>query len=98
MSIVRTTVDDEIFHSASDILATLGMDMNAAVRLFLQGVVRHNGIPFELRLTPEQARAMRQRRETNRQATQEARDIARNGGPSYASVDALLATINEDES
>ena len=49
---------------------------------------RDDGIPT---LTPEQARAMRQRHQINRQATQEVRDIARNSGPSYASADALLA-------
>ena len=57
MSIVRTTVDDKLFHSANDILSTLGLDMNGAVRMFLQGVVLHNGIPFDLRLTAEQAQA-----------------------------------------
>ena len=48
MTIIRTTVDDKIYDSAADILSTLGMDVNAAVRMFLQGVVLHNGIPFEL--------------------------------------------------
>src|SRR5258708_38686410 len=79
MTIVRTTVDDKIYDSAADILSTLGMDVNAAVRMFLQGVVLHNGIPFDLRLTAEQVQAMRLRRETNRQATLEAREIARGG-------------------
>lgn len=37
MSIVRTTVDDRIYNSASDMLATLGLDVNGAVRMFLQG-------------------------------------------------------------
>lgn len=97
MSIVRTTVDDRIFNSASDILSTLGMDVNGAVRMFLQGVVLHNGIPFDLRLTPEQAHALRMRKETNRQATMEARDIAKTGGHGYACVEAMLAAMNKDE-
>jgi len=97
MSIVRATVDDQIYSGASDILATLGMDVNGAVRMFLQGVVLHNGIPFDLRLTPSQAQAMRARRETNRQATQEARAIARNGGPAHASVQAMLSAMKKDE-
>ncbi|MBN9369397.1 MAG: type II toxin-antitoxin system RelB/DinJ family antitoxin [Comamonadaceae bacterium] len=95
MSIVRTTVDDKIFHSANDILATLGLDMNGAVRMFLQGVVLHNGIPFDLRLTADQAQALRLRKETNRQATQEAREIAKNGGPGHASVEAMLAAMEK---
>lgn len=97
MSIVRTTIDDKVFNSASDILATLGMDVNSAVRMFLQGVVLHNGIPFDLRLTPAQAQALHARKATNRQATQEAREIAQNGGPGHASVEAMLAALDKDE-
>ena len=97
MSIVRTTVDDKIYTGASDILSTLGLDVNEAVRMFLQGVVLHNGIPFDLRLTPDQTQAMRARRETNRQATQEAREIARTGSPSHASVQAMLSAMEKDE-
>ena len=95
MSIIRTTVDDELFNSASDILSTLGLDMNGAVRMFLQGVVLHNGIPFELRLSEEQAQAMRLRKQANRQATQEAREITRNGGPAHASVQDMLAEMDK---
>ena len=97
MSIVLTTIDDKIFNSASDILATLGMDVNGAVRMFLQGVVLHNGIPFDLRLTPAQAQALHARKEANRQATHEAREIAKNGGPGHGSVEAMLAAMDKDE-
>lgn len=97
MGIVRTTVDDGLFNSASDILSTLGLDMNGAVRMFLQGVVLHNGIPFELRLSDEQAKTMRLRKQTNRQATQEAREIARVGGPTHASAQAMLSEMDKVE-
>lgn len=97
MGMIRTTIDDSTYDNASDILATLGLDVNSAVRMFLQGVVLHNGIPFDLRLTPEQAQAIRARRATNCQATQEAREIARNGGPGHASVEAMLAAMEKDE-
>lgn len=97
MTIIRTTVDDKIYDSAADILSTLGMDVNAAVRMFLQGVVLHNGIPFDLRLTAEQVQAMRLRSETNRQATLEAREIARGGEPGHASVEAMLQALEKDE-
>lgn len=96
MGIVRTTIDDRVFNSASDILATLGLDVNGAVRMFLQGVVLHNGIPFDLRLTPEQAQVVLARRQTNRQATLEAREIVQNGGPGHASVEAMLAAMDKD--
>ena len=97
MSILRTTIDDNLYNNASDILAALGMDVNGAVRMFLQGVVLHNGIPFDLRLTPAQAQALHDRRETNRQATHEAREIAQNGGPGHGSVEAMLAAMDKDE-
>ncbi len=97
MGVIRTTIDDKTFNSASDILSALGLDVNGAVRMFLQGVVLHNGIPFELRLTPAQAEALHARRQTNRQATHEARDIACNGGPSHDSVEAMLAAMDKDE-
>jgi addiction module RelB/DinJ family antitoxin len=97
MSILRATIDDKIYSEANEILATLGLDMNGAVRMFLQGVVLHNGIPFDLRLTPDQAETMRARRATNRQATQEAREIARTGGPGHASVEAMLEAMQKDE-
>ena len=97
MSIVRTTVDEKLFNSASDILSTLGLDMNGAVRMFLQGVVLHNGIPFDLRLTADQAQALHLRKETNRQATREAREIAKNGGPGHANVAAMLVAMDKDE-
>ena len=97
MSIVRTTIDDKIYNSASDILSTLGLDVNSAVRMFLQGVVLHNGIPFDLRLTPAQAQALHARKANNRQATYEAREIAQNGGPGHDSVQAMLAAMDKDE-
>jgi addiction module RelB/DinJ family antitoxin len=97
MSIVRTTIDETTYNSASDILSTLGMDVNVAVRMFLQGVVLHNGIPFDLRLTSEQAQTARERRQTNRQATLEAREIARSGGPAHASAQAMLDALEKDD-
>lgn len=97
MSIVRATIDEKIYNSANDILSTLGLDMNGAVRMFLQGVVLHNGIPFDLRLSAGQVQALRMRKETNRQATMEAREIARSGGPGHASVEAMLAAMEKDE-
>ena len=47
-------------------------------------------------LTPAQAQALRVRKQTNRQATQEARDIAKHGGPGHASVQAMLAAMEHE--
>lgn len=40
---------------------------------------------------------LRLRKQTNRQATQEAREIAKDGGPAHASVQDMLAEMNEDQ-
>lgn len=96
MSTVRTTVDDHTYNAANDILGALGMDMNAAVRMFLQGVVLKGGMPFELRLSPEQIAAMRERKDANRNATKEARDIAAGNGSLFDGMDQMLADIKKN--
>lgn len=96
MSTVRTTVDDQTYNAANDILGALGMDMNAAVRIFLQGVVLTGGMPFELRLTPEQVAAMRERKEANRSSTKEAREIAAGRGSFFEGMDQMLADIKKN--
>lgn len=96
MSTVRTTVDDHTYNAANDILGALGMDMNAAVRMFLQGVVLSGGIPFELRLRPDQIAAVRERKEANRNATREGREIAAGHGSFFEGMDQMLADIRKN--
>lgn len=93
MSTLRVSVDDRLHTQAGDILNAIGLDVNSAVRAFLQGVVLHGGMPFEMRLTQEQLQEMRIRKEANRQATREAREIAAGAGPRFDSVEALIANI-----
>ncbi len=45
---IRTT--EEIKRGAEDIFKGLGLNMSAAVNLFLKQVINCNGIPFDLRL------------------------------------------------
>lgn len=96
MSTIRTTVDDHTYNTANDILGALGMDMNAAVRMFLQGVVLTGGMPFELRLNPDQIAAMRERKDANRSATKEAREIAAGRGSFFEGMDQMLAEIKKN--
>lgn len=56
MSTIRTTVDDHTYNAANDILGALGMDMNAAVRMFLQGVVLSGGTPLNCACDPTRSR------------------------------------------
>lgn len=94
MSTLRVSVDDQLHTQAGDILNAIGLDVNSAVRAFLQGVVLHGGMPFEMRLTQEQLQEMRVRKETNRMATKEAREIAAGHGPFFEGMDEMLADID----
>lgn len=43
-------IDDEVKRKAAEIFADLGIDMTTAVNLFLRQTIRHNGLPFEVKL------------------------------------------------
>lgn len=43
-------VDDEIKKQAEQVCTQLGTSMSNAVNMFLCGMVRHNGFPFDLKL------------------------------------------------
>lgn len=46
--VVRARVEADLKASASEVLASCGLDISAAVRLFLKQVVAQNGIPFAI--------------------------------------------------
>ena len=49
---------------STEVLAELGLDLSAAIRLFLRQVVEVRGLPFEVRKpTPETVAAMIEARE-----------------------------------
>ncbi|MDD2967557.1 MAG: type II toxin-antitoxin system RelB/DinJ family antitoxin [Desulfovibrionaceae bacterium] len=45
---IRT--DAQIKQQAQQIFSDLGMDMTTAVNIFLRQAIRHNGLPFDVRL------------------------------------------------
>lgn len=47
---IRT--DKEVKESAEKIFSELGISMSTAVNMFLRQTIRHGGIPFELKVTP----------------------------------------------
>lgn len=47
---IRT--DKEVKAAAEKIFEALGLNMSTAVNMFLRQTIRENGIPFELKLTP----------------------------------------------
>ena len=52
MANLNIRVDDTLKKQAEMVFADLGISLSAATTMFLKQVVRHNGIPFELRADP----------------------------------------------
>ena len=50
---VYTRVDPTVKEQAERVLDQLGIPMSNAIGMFLRQVVIHNGIPFEVRLSPD---------------------------------------------
>ncbi len=48
-SVIRARIDPALKAQACAVLASCGLQPSDAIRLFLQQVVRHGGIPFEIR-------------------------------------------------
>ena len=50
---INVRVDSELKQSAEALFADLGLNMSAAINMFLKSAVSHDGIPFEVkRMTP----------------------------------------------
>lgn len=52
MANLNIRVDDTLKKQAEMIFSELGISLSAATTMFLKQVIRHNGIPFELRVDP----------------------------------------------
>jgi DNA-damage-inducible protein J len=48
-AVVRARIDARLKANAVQVLAACGLEPSDAIRLFLQQVVAHQGIPFEIR-------------------------------------------------
>ena len=48
-AVVRARIDAELKANAARVLAACGLELSDAIRLFLQQVVAHQGVPFEIR-------------------------------------------------
>lgn len=48
-AIVRARIDGRLKADAAQVLAACGLELSDAIRLYLQQVVAHQGIPFEIR-------------------------------------------------
>jgi DNA-damage-inducible protein J len=48
-SVIRARVDSRLKARAAKVLAECGLEQSDAIRMFLQQVVRHQGLPFDVR-------------------------------------------------
>ena len=54
-TVIRSRIDSSIKQEAQALLERLGLTMSDAIRLFLHQVVIEKGLPFQVKLTKEQA-------------------------------------------
>ena len=61
---VRSRISPDLKMNAGIILQNCGLDLSTGIRLFLQNVVEHQGIPFAIKMpNPETQRAMLEARD-----------------------------------
>ena len=83
-ALVQTRINGTVKDEASAVLATMGLTVSDAVRLLLTRVAHDKALPFEiLRPNAESIAAMEEARRGNL--------------PKFASVEALMADLNEDD-
>ena len=84
---IKMRVSEELKNEATEILRDCGLTVSAAVRLFLEQVVSHQGIPFEVKRPTEKMKL----------ALQEAKEIEANASHRFSSIDDMLKGLNGNE-
>lgn len=85
-SMLHVRVDDETKIRATEALATMGLSVSDAVRLFLRRVVTDQAFPLELKVPNAETRA----------AMAEADKIARTRRGRFASAEELFADLEKN--
>jgi len=75
-AVIRARIDSELKANAVRVLAACGLEPSDAIRLFLQQVVAHQGIPFDIR-SADPAPSMAELQVQKRQSQQRDHLIAR---------------------
>ena len=75
-AVIRARIDSELKANALRVLASYGLEPSDAIRLFLQQVVAHQGIPFDIR-SAERAPSMAELQALKRQSQKRDHRIAR---------------------
>lgn len=84
---IKMRISEELKDEASQILRDCGLTVSSAVRLFLEQVVSHQGIPFEVKRPSTKMKT----------ALQEATEIEDKASHRFTSVDDMLKGLNNDE-
>ena len=83
-TMVHGRVDDEVKAKATEALEAMGLTVSDAVRVFLKRVAAEQAIPFEIRVPNAESKAAIHQLEAGE-------------GEPFASVDALMADLHEDD-
>lgn len=82
-------IDSELKKEATELFASLGLDMSSAVTLFLRQCVLHEGLPFKVEMPRYSAQLLA--------AMDEARSISRSSDAvGYTNMDDLRAALLDD--
>lgn len=74
-AVIRARIDSKLKANAARVLAACGLEPSDAIRLFLQQVVAHQGIPFDIR-SAERAPSMAELQVLKRQSQKRDHRIA----------------------
>ena len=83
-AVVRARIDEHIKEEATVVLAAMGLTVSDAFRIMLTRVAREKALPFEP-LVP------------NKETIEAMKEVRRGKLPSFATVDDLIADLNEDD-
>ena len=81
-AVVRARIDERVKKEAAAVLAAMGLTVSDAFRLLMMKIAAEKALPFEP-LVP------------NAQTIEAMKEARRGTLPSFASVDALMADLNE---
>ncbi len=87
---INVRVDSELKKSAESLFDDLGLSMSAAITMFLKSAVNYDGIPFEIKRTPnaETRAALAEYEEMRKNPEQYKR---------YTSFDAMIDDVLSDD-
>lgn len=85
-TMLHIRVDDATKSQATQALATMGLTVSEAVRLFLHRVVKDQAFPLELKVPNA----------TTREAMAEADEMIRNRQQRFTTADAMFAELEKD--